>query len=79
MVKLFGILFCFLIFNFYLFFRDVFAISGVQGKILDGWPIKTGNPILSNVIATHISKTRKTLDLVGSCLKTETVRIAVLG
>jgi len=45
--------------------RDIYAISGVLGKVLDGWPIKTGNPILSNVIATHVSRTRKTLDLVS--------------
>ncbi|XP_052769103.1 uncharacterized protein LOC128209205 isoform X2 [Mya arenaria] len=43
---------------------DIYAISGVTGKVLDHWPIRIGHPILSNVIATHVSRTRKTLDLV---------------
>ncbi|XP_052267793.1 uncharacterized protein LOC127869338 isoform X2 [Dreissena polymorpha] len=43
---------------------DVYAISGVTGKVLDGWPIHVGHPILSNVIATRVSRTRQTLDLV---------------
>lgn len=45
-------------------FRDVYAINGATGKVLEKWPIKTGNPILSNILATKVSSIRKDLDMV---------------
>ena len=49
----------------YYYNRDIFAINGVTGKILDGWPIKIGHPIKSNILVTKISQMTKSLDMVS--------------
>jgi hypothetical protein len=60
----------------------VYAINGVTGKVLDKWPIKTGHPILSNILVTKVSNTRKDLDMVRYmyvyCLRIECSQVAIL-
>ena len=53
---------------FVILFRDIYAINGVSGKVLDGWPIKVGHPINSNILVTKVSSMTKTLDMVSKLL-----------
>ncbi|KAK3608630.1 hypothetical protein CHS0354_042629 [Potamilus streckersoni] len=43
---------------------DVYALNGINGSVLPNWPVKTGHPINSNILASKISSKTKTLDLV---------------
>lgn len=45
-------------------FGDVYALDGKTGTTLPNWPVKTGNPILSNVLITKISTKTSTPDMV---------------
>ncbi|KAJ8308441.1 hypothetical protein KUTeg_013315 [Tegillarca granosa] len=45
-------------------FGDVYALDGKTGTTLPNWPVKTGHPILSNVLITKISTKTSTPDMV---------------
>ena len=46
-------------------FSDVYALSGKDGVVVEGWPVHVGKRIPANILATKLSSSHSALDLVS--------------